>query len=126
MGDDAATVEARKKEVDSLLSRSKYKDAIKVALDNPPFGAKDQAVKDMNTATVLKAISSPTDKEIENIIKELHDSGNSDLCDNLMKYIYRGLAEGRYCGVLLKWHALTVSIAGLGTIQRAMTDRKPV
>jgi len=123
---EADEVKARQKEVDSLLSRSKYKDAIIAALSNPPVGSKDQAVKDMNTATVLKAISSPPESDAEKIVQDLHATGDTRLCDNLMKYIYRGLQEGRYCSVLLKWHALVVATAGLGPIVRAMTDRKTV
>ncbi|GBG23786.1 Actin-related protein 2/3 complex subunit 5 [Hondaea fermentalgiana] len=119
-------VKARQKEVDSLLSRSKYTEAIGAALQDPPLGSKDEAAKDINTATVLKAISSPPDQDVEKIVQSLFASGSSELCDNLMKYIYKGLADGSYCGVLLKWHAHTVNIAGYGPIIRAMTDRKTV
>ena len=80
----------------------------------------------MNTATVLTAISSSPDGDIEKIIQALYNSEDTTLCDNLMKYIYKGLAEGRYCGTLLKWHAQTVAVAGHGPIIRAMTDRKTV
>mmetsp|Transcript_22720 Transcript_22720/g.44581 ORF Transcript_22720/g.44581 Transcript_22720/m.44581 type:complete len:126 (+) Transcript_22720:120-497(+) len=123
---EASAVADRQREVDSLLSRRSYAEAITVALQDPPFGSKDESVKDMNTATVLKAISSPPDGEVEKIVQALFDNGSTDLCDNLMKYIYKGLADGRYCGVLLKWHAHTVNIAGHGPIIRAMTDRKTV
>lgn len=114
------------KEVDSLLSRSKYAQALRVALDSPPFGSKDEKLKDAAAAMVLKALSSPPDTEIDKIVQELYSSGNTELCDNLMKYVYKGLAQGRYCGVLLKWHSSTVAVAGLGPVVRAMTDRKTV
>ena len=43
-----------------------------------------------------------------------------------MKYVYRALQEGAYCGPMLKWHAHVVEVAGLGPIVRAQTDRKTV
>ena len=57
--------------------------------------------------------------------KLLYDESH-ELCDNLMKYIYRGLSEGQYSGILFKWHASCVEVAGQGPIVRAMTDRKGV
>jgi hypothetical protein len=122
MGDDAS-VKAVAKEVDSLLSRSKYKEALMTALAEPPFNSKEQSTKDLHTATVLKAISSLPDAEVEKTINELF-AAKPELTDTLMKYLYRGLQEGRFCGALLKWHALVVAAAGHGPIVRAMTDRK--
>lgn len=48
MADDGelkAQVDAREKEVQSLLSRSNYSEALAVALRDPPLLAKDQAIK---------------------------------------------------------------------------------
>ncbi len=47
-----------------------------------------------------------------------------ELRDTLVKYLYRGLQEGRFCGSLLKWHALVVAAAGLGPVVRAMTANR--
>ena len=50
--DDAAldagrrtAIEAREKAVDSLLGHSKYSEAVVKALENPPFGSKDEEIK---------------------------------------------------------------------------------
>jgi len=75
---------------------------------------------------VLKALSSPPDSDMEKIVSSLYSTGDPTLCDNLMKYIYRGLEQARFSGVLLKWHAQVVATAGLGPIVRAMADRKTV
>mmetsp|Transcript_16757 Transcript_16757/g.29651 ORF Transcript_16757/g.29651 Transcript_16757/m.29651 type:complete len:126 (-) Transcript_16757:269-646(-) len=123
---EKSEVESRSGEVSSLLSRKNFKEALKVALTNPPTGSKDDSVKNLNAETVFKAVSSIPDSEIEKTVMSLHSSGNSDFCDNLVKYIYKGLAKGMYCGTMLKWHAVTVKVAGMGPIVRAMTDRKTV
>jgi len=44
-GDDGSEVSQVAKEVDNLLSRSKYVEALQCALRDPPFAAKDQALK---------------------------------------------------------------------------------
>ena len=45
MGDFAKDVNARAKEVDGLLQKRKHVEAIQVALKDPPFLCKDQAIK---------------------------------------------------------------------------------
>jgi hypothetical protein len=46
--------------------------------------------------------------------------------DVLTKYIYRLLAGGANSASLLKWHAKLTDKAGLGSLVRALTDRKAV
>ena len=63
-------------------------------------------------------------KETE-ISKSL-DGLTPDQLDALMKYIYCGFATYENCNTYLKWHAQVVSKAGLGTIVRALAERKSV
>ena len=65
----------------------------------------------------------------ENDIITLVDGLNTELCDNLMKYVFKLMGANRKtvsCGTLLKLHAQLVEKAGLGCIVRSMTDRKTV
>jgi hypothetical protein len=49
-----------------------------------------------------------------------------ELCEVLMKYVYRIMEKSANSSSLLKLHALLVDKAGLGCIVRVMTDRKTV
>ena len=77
----------------------------------------------------MKALSSPKEKEIVDIVDAIANGemGQSeDLADNLMKYIYRGLSEEKSNGLLFKWHKAVVDRTGMGSLIRALTDRKSV
>ena len=77
----------------------------------------------MNTGVVSKAILAVNqDSEIKKIVTDLPD----ELCDTLMKYVYKGLSEPDNCAQFLKWHGYIVARAGVGCIVRSMTDRKTV
>jgi actin related protein 2/3 complex, subunit 5 len=75
------------------------------------------------------------DKAAENVISVLNlikesqvDGMVNDLSaeerDTVMKYLYKGMALGENCGPMLKWHASIVEKNGIGSITKAMTDRK--
>jgi len=92
-------VNERAKAVDKLLQQKQYEAALQESLTKPPIGCKVQSTKDKNLKTVLAVISSaPSDEaKIRAMIEKMHNS-SGDLCTTLMKYIYRGLAEGQYSG----------------------------
>ena len=79
-------------------------------------------VQDVNYQIVSKAIAACKDDEIKTIVAGLDNSS----CDNLMKYVYKGLGLADNSGQLLKWHAQLVQKAGLGSIMRSIADRKTV
>ena len=58
-------------------------------------------------------------------MKAIFESDPS-ICDNLMKYVFRGLGEAKNCGAMLKWHGALTKTAGMGPIVRSMTDRKTI
>jgi actin related protein 2/3 complex subunit 5 len=80
------------------------------------------ASQDTNYQVVLKALTACRDDELKLIIQDLPE----DLCDNLMKFLYKGLGLADSSGQLLKAHMHLTEKAGLGCIMRAMTDRKAV
>ena len=43
-----------------------------------------------------------------------------------LRYVYKGLATGEQAPILLKLHELLLKKAGLGSIVRALTERKTV
>ena len=118
-----ADVSAIEGEVDSLLSRSLPFDAMVLALENAPFAVKDAEVKAKFHEFVMRAVSTISDSNITDTVDKLHGKDPA-LCDNFMKYVYRGLKNAENCGSLLKWHAAVTKKCGLAPIVRAMTDRK--
>ena len=119
-GMDISAIEG---EVDGMLSRSLPYDAMVLALENAPFAVKDADVKAKFHEFVMRAVSTISDSSISETVDKLHDK-NPSLCDNLMKYVYRGLKNAENCGSLLKWHAAITKKCGLAPVVRAMTDRK--
>ncbi len=78
--------------------------------------------KDSNAAIVEKVLAAISDSEMPTMLGSL----SLESCDVLMKYIFKLMGKNSNCGQMLKWHALVVEKAGLGSIVRAMTDRKQV
>lgn len=123
MADDAAlqaSLDARKAEVDRLLQGSQGAQAVVKSLEDPPFATRSEALKNANIDIVLSALAAVSDANIAGVV----DGLSEDQCDVLMKYVYKGLEKGENSGSLFKWHAKVQSKAGLGSIVRAMTDRK--
>lgn len=69
-----------------------------------------------------KALSAISDSEVSGLI----DGLSLEECDLLMKYVYKMMSVKSSCSTMLKMHAKLVEKAGLGSIVRAMTDRKQV
>uniref|UniRef100_A0A7S1XSX2 Actin-related protein 2/3 complex subunit 5 n=1 Tax=Phaeomonas parva TaxID=124430 RepID=A0A7S1XSX2_9STRA len=118
MADDALmqAVEARKAEVSRMTGAS----AVMRAIEDPPFATRNQAAKDANAAVVLGALATVSDTAIPGVVDGLSEAQ----VDILTKYVYKGLESGENAGSLFKWHAKLAAKGGLGTIVRAMTDRK--
>lgn len=49
-----------------------------------------------------------------------------DACDQLMKIVYKLMGRCKNCATMLKVHAQLVDKAGVGSIVRAITDRRQV
>uniref|UniRef100_A0A0B7BTN2 Actin-related protein 2/3 complex subunit 5 n=1 Tax=Arion vulgaris TaxID=1028688 RepID=A0A0B7BTN2_9EUPU len=110
-------------EVNSLLQRDKYEEALLHVLQNAPVGSKNQAVKDRAANLAVRVLTS-FKGDIDQSIKSL-DNRN---IDTLMKYIYRGFEtpSENSSAILLTWHQKAFAAGGLGSIMRVLTDRKRV
>eukprot|EP01038_Epipyxis_sp_PR26KG_P007914 gene7914-10742_t len=125
---ELSEISARDAEVSSLLTKKDKAAAMNVALQNPPVSSKSEEAKDANLAVIEKVLAVLNDADITSIISGL----NIELADTLMKYIYKLFAKTSSkekpvnYAQLLKIHAQLVQRAGLGSIVKAMTDRKQV
>jgi hypothetical protein len=147
-------ISTRKREVDLLLSKKNKAKALEVSLQNPPVATKTAEVKvdyslqrhktfctmtitanfclslslslsvsqDANTEIIEKVLAAISDSELAGLVGDL----DIELCEVLMKYVYRIMEKAANSSSLLKLHALLVDKAGPGCIVRVMTDRKTV
>uniref|UniRef100_A0A182Q772 Actin-related protein 2/3 complex subunit 5 n=1 Tax=Anopheles farauti TaxID=69004 RepID=A0A182Q772_9DIPT len=96
-------------------------DALKTVLQNAPLMCKNQQVKDNALSLTLRVLLSIKSSQIDAAIESLDDP---ELCDVLMKYIYRGFeipSEGS-SGHLLTWHEKVFAKGGVGSIVRVLSD----
>ena len=96
--------------------------ALQLALADPPYHTRTEAVKVASWEVVLKALGAIKEAEIEGAVGAL----SLDECDVLMKYLYRGLGQPgkgheKY-QALLKWHPSVLKRAGQGSITRAISE----
>jgi len=114
-------VDGRQREITQFINSRNYAQAVKIAVQNPPFGCQDENLKLTNLNNILLALSQVTK---ENDIKAAVASFSSEELDVLMKYIYAGLANPNYSSSLFKWHPIVVEQSGgLGCIVRVITDK---
>lgn len=78
-----AALEEREKRVDASLRMGKTVEATRAALENPPFGSKNVALKDRNSAIVMRAVVALGQKDVD--VAALLESLDADLADNLTK-----------------------------------------
>lgn len=110
-------------EVNGLLAKDKYQEALVYVLTNAPVTSKNQAVKDKALGLVVRVLTSFKGDQ-DACIKAL-DQHSVDI---LMKYVYRGfeIPSDNSSAALLTWHQKAFAAGGLGSIMRVMTDRKRV
>jgi len=113
----------RAAEVKKLLNMTKNKDALKLALQNPPIGHQDATVKEQNYETVMAVLKAFRTPEIDSAVGELSDTD----VDVLMKYLYKGFSNSPdKAAALLLWHEKAVKKGGVGCVIRVMVDRKGI
>jgi len=122
-GETSSTTGPSESEIQNLLNSKKNTDALKLLLKSPPYGA-NQKDKAQAFALVLRVLMQYKTSEIDATMKQL---SLADI-DVLLKYLYRGFHEptDSSCAALLNWHEKTVAAGGMGSIMRALTDRKYV
>ncbi len=99
--------------MDTALRAGKIQEAASIALENPPFGSKNQALKDRNTSLVMKSVVALGQKDTE--VSAFLEGLSPDSADVLMKYVYKGLTKPDNSGLLLKIHSQLVEKCGMGT-----------
>jgi len=119
-GEALAQLTSREQEVNSLLQARKHGEALQKALEAPPFECKDEAVKESSYQVVSKVVDVIKDDELKTTVLSL----TPEVCDVLMKYVYKGLSLPDNNGKLLTLHGILVGKAGQGCVLRAMTDIK--
>lgn len=110
--------------IKSSLSSGNGPAALKIALENPPYGA-SEAIKDAALGNVVLVLSSLRVSEIDAAINTL----NSTEKTVLVKYLFKasGSSQGKLHGsALLSWMERAFASAGQGAIIKHMTDRRTV
>jgi len=151
-----ADVQTLSGQIRQLLRGGNPEGALRGALENAPYGADEQG-KAIHLSTVVEILQSIRQAEMTPILQQIYSSdGGSEVCDTLMKYIYKGMAQGspnagvknvssqtgfsqaggrsfggaegggQAMSVLLSWHEKVVETAGAGSILRVMSDRRTV
>ncbi|KAK9894852.1 actin-related protein ARPC5 [Cystobasidium minutum MCA 4210] len=121
----ASQAKSKSSEVRSLLQKNDTVGALTVALSEPPYGSALEEAKNTTFATVLSVLNSTRSADIPKVLSALDAASQ----DNLMKYIYKGMAqidENSHCAVLLNWHEKLTEVAGVGCIVRTMADHRTV
>lgn len=115
-------------QIKSALSQGQFAQALKVALQSPPYVA-DAATKDLHTETVMEVLVSIRNNhsvgDLSQFVKQLDEEEQ----DTLVKYIYKimGTAYGAKQGALmLSWYEKTTEVTGLGSVVRFYSDRRTV
>ena len=140
---DKAQAEQVHREAISLLNSGKKTEALKAALASPPLSYRTEStdpVKLQYLLAVLDVLGAFKSSEVQATVKSL----SQEETDFLMKFLYRGMeylarpntekakamAEDEerraYSNILLTWHKHATEHGGLGSIVRAMADRKTV
>lgn len=114
-----ADAEATKEEVEALISQGNYLGALQLAIASPPV-TKEAKTKKLAAEGAAHALRSMSKSDIPDTIEELTQVQKN----NCMKYVYKAMAFGKSCGVLLYWHEKLVEDSGIGIIMQAMVDRK--
>ena len=115
-------IATKQKEVEALLVKKDKISALKAALVNAPAGHKSEAVKDANAAVIDSVLSKFQEADIPTAIESL----SLEMCDLLMKYVYKFMGRAQNCPLMLKLHAQLETKAGAGSIMRVLTDRKTI
>ena len=119
-----AALTAREADVDALLRGGRHSDALKRALQDPPFASKNAALKDRNAALVTRALVAVGGGK-EEVLLAFVASVDAEGADCMMKYIVRLLGVfSPHTPLFLKTHGLLVEKCGLGCLVRCIVDRR--
>nr|POF18517.1 actin-related protein 2/3 complex subunit 5 [Quercus suber] len=70
--------------------------ALRGALENVPYGADEQG-KALHLSVVTEVLGQIRQAEMTPLLQRIYNSeGGSELCDTLMKYLYKGMGQGHH------------------------------
>ncbi|KAF2167742.1 hypothetical protein M409DRAFT_65851 [Zasmidium cellare ATCC 36951] len=111
-----ADVQTLTGQVRQLLRGGNPEGALRGALENPPYGADDQG-KQVHLNTVTEILQSIRQAEMTPLIQRIYQSeGGSEVCDTLMKYLYKGMAQGPPAGSNSTQRNITPQATGFSQI----------
>uniref|UniRef100_A0A1I8HYS3 Actin-related protein 2/3 complex subunit 5 n=2 Tax=Macrostomum lignano TaxID=282301 RepID=A0A1I8HYS3_9PLAT len=110
-------------ELSKLLADNKISEALAALLAKPPVNVKSSAVKDQAANQVLRVLMHTKQSDIDRVVQALDEAH----VDTLMKYVYRcfELVKENHA-LLLVWHEKVLARGQIGSIVRALSDRKRV
>jgi len=108
-----------KNEAETLLSQSNTLKALQVAI-TAPTGKLAEGKPDKAATTVANILNAIKDNETNKVLEALSQDDRTAV----MKFVYRGMAQGAQCNALLKWHSTLFEKDGVGIIMRVLADRK--
>ncbi|KAK4547620.1 hypothetical protein LTR36_000577 [Oleoguttula mirabilis] len=81
-------------QVRQLLRGGNAEGALRGALENAPYGADEQG-KAMHLSVVTEVLGQIRQAEMTPLLQRMYQAeGGSELCDTLMKYLYKGMGQG--------------------------------
>ncbi|KAI6842891.1 Arp2/3 complex 16 kDa subunit ARPC5 [Hortaea werneckii] len=89
-----ADVQNLSNQIRQLMRGGNAEGALQAALENAPYGADEQG-KSIHLSVVTEVLGQIRQAEMTPILQRLYGSeGGSELCDTLMKYLYKGMSQG--------------------------------
>ncbi|TKA81389.1 hypothetical protein B0A55_02080 [Friedmanniomyces simplex] len=85
-------------QIRQLLRGGNAEGALRGALENAPYGADEQGKvmpQALHTTLVTECLNQIRATEMSPLLQRIYQSdGGSELCDTLMKYLYKGMGQG--------------------------------
>ncbi|KAK0281876.1 hypothetical protein LTS00_012416 [Friedmanniomyces endolithicus] len=81
-------------QIRQLLRGGNAEGALRGGLENVPYGADEQG-KALHTTLITECLNQIRQTEMSPLLQRIYKSDNgSELCDTLMKYLYKGMGQG--------------------------------
>ncbi|KAI4703588.1 hypothetical protein J4E89_010009 [Alternaria sp. Ai002NY15] len=93
-----ADVQTNAQSIRQLLRGGDNEGALQSALENPPYGADDKG-KEVHLSVVIEILQSIRQSDMSPMLSRIYGApGGTEALDVLMKYIYKGMAQGAPSG----------------------------
>ncbi|KAK0288693.1 hypothetical protein LTR91_007976 [Friedmanniomyces endolithicus] len=83
-------------QIRQVLRGGNAEGALRGGLENVPYGADEQG-KALHTTLITECLNQIRQTEMSPLLQRIYKSDNgSELCDTLMKYLYKGMGQGSH------------------------------